>query len=304
MDIIKTIVPIAGRGTRFLPYTLTIPKEMVPLINKPAIHYLIEEIVTSAIEHIILITAKGKESIIHYLDTLVQKSEEPHTHEFSSTMHRLLRDSTCTSVYQPEPLGLGHAIWQARHMIGKEYFAICLPDDIIINTQPTLSQLIRIARQEKTSVIAVQEVAPESVSSYGIVAVKKQFTPNLFQISHLVEKPEQHEAPSNLAIVGRYILSHKIFNALEQTTPSAQGEIQLTDAISHMMQTNERVFAYKIPGTWLDVGTPLGLIKATLHTALNHAEYGAPLRKYIAEYHTTLAINKTKVAQHNPTTTT
>ena len=289
MDIIKTIIPAAGRGTRFLPYTLTIPKEMLPLINKPAIHYLIEEALTSAIEQIILITTKGKETIANYFDTLGYRDEDHPHYDLFAAMQRLLRDGTLSYIHQPEPLGLGHAIWQARHSIGKEYFSICLPDDIIISQQPTLAQLIRIARQEKTSVIAVQEVPAESVSSYGIVAIKKQFTPNLFQVSHLVEKPEQHEAPSQLAIVGRYVLSHKLFAALEQTTPSAQGEIQITDAISNMMHANERVFAYKIPGTWLDLGTPLGWLKANIYAALNHPDYANPVRKFINEQQISLA---------------
>jgi UTP--glucose-1-phosphate uridylyltransferase len=285
MDIMKTIIPAAGRGTRFLPYTLTIPKEMIPLLNKPAIHHLIEETLASAVEHLIIVTARGKEAIANYLNTLCYRDGEsnPH-HDLLNGMQRLVREGTLTYVHQPEPLGLGHAIWQARHLMGKEYFAVCLPDDIIMSSQPTLAQLIRIARQEKTSVIAVQEVPAEAVSAYGIVGIKKQFTPNLFQVSHLVEKPEPHEAPSNLAIVGRYVLSHKLFAALEHTTPSTNGEIQLTDAISHMMQANERVFAYKIPGTWLDLGTPLGLIKATIYAALNHPEYAPAIRKCITEH--------------------
>lgn len=298
MDIIKTIIPVAGRGTRFLPYTLTTPKEMLPLINKPAIHYLAEEALTSAIEQIILITAKGKESIAQYFDTMGQRDEENPHYEIFAHMQRLLRDGALTYIHQPEPLGLGHAIWQARHCIGKEYFSVCLPDDIIMSSQPTLAQLIRIARQEKTSVIAVQEVPAENVSSYGIVGIKKQFTPNLFQVSHLVEKPEPHEAPSQLAIVGRYVLSHKLFAALEQTTPSAQGEIQLTDAISNMMHANERVFAYKIPGMWLDLGNPLGWIKANIYAALHHPEYAGAVRKFINEQQTLLTPPRTTHAMN------
>jgi UTP--glucose-1-phosphate uridylyltransferase len=221
--------------------------------------------------------------------------------ELLSSINHVIRSAHFSYVRQPEPLGLGHAIWTARHMIGKEYFSVFLPDDIVVSKSPALDQLIRVARQEKGSVIAIQEVPMECVSSYGIIEVKKQITPNLFQVGNLVEKPDRKDAPSNLAIIGRYVLSHKIFPSLEEVSDyTINGEIQLTDAIAHMLRHNEKVFAYKIRGTRYDIGTPIGWIKAVIGYSLQDPRYASHVKKFLAELETTesFLFNASKTIEH------
>jgi UTP--glucose-1-phosphate uridylyltransferase len=287
MEIAKVIIPAAGLGTRFLPYTKTIPKEMLPLIHKPALQLIIEECASSGITQLVLVTSRGKSVITDHFDydnrlhEIIQ--ERQHRNLALTELEQLIRTVYISTVRQPEPLGLGHAIWLSRHSIGKEYFGICLPDDIIMGPEPALAQLIRIAHQEKSSVIAVQEVPSNTVSSYGIVAVKKQLSSQLFELSGLVEKPHPHDAPSRLAIVGRYILSSKIFYALEEISSYAHEELQLTDAISRMLAYGERVLAYKLPGTRHDIGTPVGWLKAVMSMAWGDPLYGPPLHMLVGE---------------------
>lgn len=226
MDIIKTVIPAAGLGTRFLPFTKAVPKEMLPLLNKPAIQYNVEEALNSDIKNILMIVSKNKQAIANHFDSDLELEmilKERGELDLLTTLKKINRDAFFSYIRQTEPLGLGHAIWLARHSISKEYFGVQLPDEIIISKTPALAQLIKIARQEKATVVGVQEVPLEMTSSYGIVAVKKQITPNLFQVSHLVEKPEQKDAPSNLALIGRYVLSHKIFPALESIETDIKG---------------------------------------------------------------------------------
>ncbi|HEV2601241.1 MAG TPA: UTP--glucose-1-phosphate uridylyltransferase [Candidatus Babeliales bacterium] len=290
MDIIKAIIPAAGLGTRFLPLTKAIPKEMVPLLNKPAIQYSIEEGINSDISQFLIITDKNKQAIADYFDFSPELElilKERGKEKVMAGLEKLIRLAHFTYIRQSEPLGLGHAILQARHTIGKEYFGVFLPDDIIVGSDPALAQLIRVARQEKGSVIAVQEVPDHCVSSYGIIDVKKQITPNLFQVANLVEKPNQKDAPSNLAIIGRYVLSHKVFNALDEIKVYAHDELQLTDGISQMMKNNEKVFAYKVNGMRYDVGNPLGWIKAVIGIALQHPQYGPHVQEFLADLNTT-----------------
>ena len=291
MEITKTIIPAAGLGTRFLPITKAIPKEMLPLLNKPAIHYIIEEALQSAINQCIIITSKDKESIANYLDadpTLDAILEERHKENLLAGLTKMIRSLHCTYIRQSEPLGLGHAVSLARYTIApKEYFGVMLPDDIIMGQQPGLAQLIRIAQQEKATVIAVQEVPDDCVSSYGVIAIKKQITPHLFQVSKLVEKPAKKDAPSNLAIIGRYVLSAKIFKALDEiSTYSTTNELQLTDGIAHMMHQNEKVFAYKLQGTRYDVGSPIGWIKAVIGIAVQNPQYAPHIKEFLADLNT------------------
>jgi len=284
MEISKVIVPAAGLGTRFLPLTKAIPKEMLPLGSQPALHFIAEEAIASSLNNFFIVTGKGKEAIADYFDQapyLDQLLREQKKGNLTASVTRIMRAANFTYIRQQEALGLGHAVWMARHSIGKEYCAIMLPDDIIFSKQPGIGQLIRIARQEKTSVIAVQEVPAEDISSYGVISVKKQITPNLFQVGGLVEKPQAKDAPSNLAIVGRYVLSYKIFAALDQISAYATAELQLTDAITCMLHNNERVFAYKIQGTRHDLGTPLGWLKANIHYGLQNPEIAPKLRSFM-----------------------
>lgn len=290
MNIIKAVIPAAGLGTRFLPYTKSLPKEMLPLLNKPAIQHIVEECLKSGVNNFIMITNKSKYALEEHFDYNLELElilKEKDQEKLLSGIKKIIKASRFTYVRQYEPLGLGHAVLMAKHSIGeKEYFGVLLPDDIIIHEQPGLDQLIKIAKQEKASVIAVQEVPAECVSAYGVISIKKQLTPKLFQVSSLVEKPSQKDAPSNLAIVGRYVLSSKIFNSLEEISTYAQGELQLTDAINHMAQNGEKVFAYKVQGTRYDIGTPVGWIKAIIGTALQNPSYSGQIREFLSELDT------------------
>lgn len=304
MDITKAIIPAAGMGTRFLPYTATIPKEMLALLNKPAIQYIVEEGLGSNIKNFLMITSRHKQAIADYFDVAPELSQflkEKNKLDLIQSIEKIIKAAEFTYIRQTEPLGLGHAVWMARHSIGKEYFGIMLPDDIIINKTPALAQLMQIALQEKASVIAIQEVPNECVSSYGVISVKKQISGSLFQIANLVEKPQQKDAPSNLAVIGRYVLSHKIFPALDEVGRYATGELQLTDGISQMIKNNEKVFAYKVQGTRYDVGTPLGWIKAIIGLALQDPTYAPHIRDFISELNSTdvRLLNKTKNIFHH-----
>ncbi len=288
-DVTKVIIPAAGQGTRFLPYTKSIPKEMLPLLDKPAIQYIIEEGMQSSIKQFMIITNREKTSLENYFDAhpaLEAFLKEQHKESLIDCIEKILKTAEFSYIRQQEALGLGHAIWLARHYIQKEYFGIMLPDDIILGKQPALGQLMRIARQEKASVIAVQEVPMECVSSYGVIDIKKQITPHLFQIGNVIEKPSQKNAPSNLAVIGRYVLSHKLFASLEQVRTYAIGELQLTDGIAHLIQNNEKVLAYKVQGVRYDIGTPVGWVKAVISMALQNPHYQGPIKRYIAELET------------------
>lgn len=260
MNVTQTIIPAAGLGTRFYPYTHTVAKELLPLLNRPALSYILEEAYKSDIDEACIITSKKKGALAAHLTTPLHISY----------------------VEQAEPLGLGHAVWLARSYINNNLFSVMLPDDIITSpTIPALAQLAHCAHQEQTTVIAIQEVPYESVSSYGIVSIKKQLTSSLFELDTVVEKPAPHNAPSRLAIIGRYVLTRDIFPALESITPGARGELQLTDALAHLCAQGKRVLAYKVSGTRYDIGTPIGWLKATFDFAAAHPEYGSELYEHI-----------------------
>lgn len=285
MSVTKAIIPAAGVGTRFLPATKAIPKEMIPLVDKPSIQYVAEEGIKSGIKSFVIVTGKGKEPIVDHfsLDSeFMSMLESRNKKDFLGNLTKLSQLACFLSVRQDEPLGLGHAVWTARHVIGKEYVAVMLPDDIIMSSDPGLGQLIKIATQERCSVVAVQEVPKSQVSRYGVIDVKKQFSPNLFQVRDLIEKPPPEKAPSALAIVGRYVLSPNIFDALEQTSAGAVGEIQLTDAIQRLVLSGEKVFAYKIKGERYDVGTPLGLLRASVVLALRNPKYSQAMLEFLS----------------------
>lgn len=302
MEILKALIPAAGLGTRFLPFTKTVPKEMIPLLNKPAIHYIVDEIVGSHISQCIMITAKNKNALTDYFDSdseLEHMLKERGKNDFIAQLERIRRSCTFSFVRQSEPRGLGHAIWTARHLVGKEYFSILLPDDLIINKISATQQLIKTASQERASVLAVQEVPLEDTDKYGIIGIKKQISPTLFQVSHLVEKPNAKDAPSRLAIVGRYILSHKIFQALEEIQEDANQELQLTDGISQMLHMNEKVFAVKVQGVRHDIGTPEGWIKANIGCALQDPRFSSAIQEFIQnkEYVDTLVHSPIKLSE-------
>lgn len=270
MKITKAVVPAAGFGTRFLPWTKSNPKEMLPLLNKPAIHVIAEEIRDSHLNECIIINADYKQALVHYfkqsaeLETfLAEKNKSSLVHELNTLIQQL----TFSYVYQDEAKGLGHAISLVEQAINNEYFGILLPDDIMISNPPGLSQLVAIAQKYNASVIAVQEVPKEAVSAYGVVAIGNQLDPLTFEVTGLIEKPKAELAPSNLAISGRYVLSPQIFAALKGIKPSIGGEIQLTDGMLAMLKGGERILAYKIQGTRHDIGNPIGWLKANMHLA-------------------------------------
>lgn len=282
--IAKAIIPAGGLGTRFLPATKTTPKEMLPLLEKPAIQYIVEEGVKSQIKTFVVITGKNKSVIEDHFDPypeLENHLRSKKKEDLLDGVNKLINAANFLYIRQKEPLGLGHAIWSAKHIIGKEHIAVFLPDDIIISPVPCMAQLIQIAFQEKCNVVAVQEVPIETVGSYGVIGIRKQFSPNLFQVKELVEKPKPADAPSNLAIIGRYVLSPNIFQSLDEMRLGVNGEIQLTDAIQNLLLSGEKVFAYKIQGTRYDIGTPMGLLKANLDMALRHQKYSQEILEYL-----------------------
>ncbi len=302
--VTKAIIPAGGLGTRFLPATKTTPKEMLPLLEKPAIQYIVEEGVKSGIKNYIVVTGKNKSVIEDHFDTypeLEKFLEAKKKTELIESLAKIINVTNFIYVRQKEPLGLGHAIWSARHVIGKEYIAVFLPDDIIVHPVPAISQLIQVAQQEKCSVVAVQEVPLNHISNYGVIGIRKQFSPNLFQVKELVEKPTPADAPSNLAIIGRYVLSPGIFDALDEQRIGANGEIQLTDAIQTLLLSGEKVFAYKIQGVRYDIGNPMGLLKANIDLALRHPRYADELMEYLQEIDREMIIMQGKANLLNKT---
>lgn len=304
IPITKVIVPAAGRGTRFLPYTKAIPKEMLPLINKPAIQYVIEEALASDLAHFFFITGKNKDAIANHIDSsyeLESHLSENNLEEKLACVNTIHRKGNFTYIRQSDPQGLGHAILQAQHCIGKEQIAIALPDHICTSPQPALQQLLRAARQEKANIIAVQEVPSDCVSDHGVISIKKQISPNLFQVSSIVNKPKAKDAPSRLAVMGRFVLSHKIFSSLDYLNTYASDQVLLNDGLTHMIQKHERVFAVKLPGTCYNLSTPLGWLTANVNLAMQNPVYAQALKKVINEQEDTnnpLFFSPAKTIEH------
>lgn len=284
MKVRKAIIPAAGLGTRFLPATKAMPKEMLPIVDKPTIQYIVEEAIESGIEDIIIVTGKGKRAIEDHFDhsfELEQNLLEKGKLELLSEVQKSTKLVDIHYIRQKEPKGLGHAIWCARKFIGNEPFAVLLGDDIVKAKKPCLQQLMEQYERINASIIGVQHVLNEEVSRYGIID-GKQIGERLYNITKLVEKPKQEEAPSNLAILGRYILSPKIFEILNNQVPGAGGEIQLTDAISGLNHFEE-VFAYDFEGVRYDVGEKMGFIKTTIEFALEREDLKYSLLEYLAK---------------------
>ena len=269
----KAVFPVAGLGTRFLPATKTVPKEMLPIIDKPLIQYAVDEAVEAGCDTLIFVTNRYKHAVADYFDKayeLEQKLERAGKMEQLELVRNVLPSHVrAVFVTQAEALGLGHAVLCAKPIVGDEPFAVLLPDDLIWNRGPgALTQMADAAQASGASQIAVQDVPREQTGSYGIVATNT-FNGREGRISAIVEKPKPDVAPSNLAVVGRYILSPRIFELLESTTPGAGGEIQLTDAIAGLLAEHP-VHAYRFRGTRFDCGTHIGLVEATIRYALDH----------------------------------
>lgn len=267
----KAIIPAAGLGTRFLPATKAMPKEMLPIVDKPTIQYIIEEAVASGIEDIIIVTGRGKRAIEDHFDNAFELEQNLEEKEKFELLEKVKESTNLVDIHyirQKEPKGLGHAVWSARKFIGDEPFAVLLGDDIVVNEsgQPCLKQLIDQYDQTHAAVIGVQTVSENETHRYGIVDPLKQ-DGRRYQVNNFVEKPKQGTAPSNLAIMGRYVLTPEVFMFLEEQQIGAGGEIQLTDAIQKLNGI-QRVFAYDFEGKRHDVGEKLGFIQTTIDFAL------------------------------------
>ena len=269
----KAIIPAAGLGTRFLPATKSQPKEMLPIVDKPTLQYIIEEAIESGIEEILIVTGRSKKSIEDHFDRSVELELELEQ-KGKTEMLKMVQDiSNMVNIHyirQKEPKGLGHAIYCAKSFIGNEPFAVLLGDDIVDAKVPCLKQLINAYDEYKTTVLGVQEVAKEDTDKYGILDVK-HIEDRVYKVKDMVEKPSVEEAPSNIAILGRYIITPEIFNILENQEPGKGGEIQLTDALQ-TLATKEAIYAYNFEGRRYDVGDKLGFLEATVDFALKRPE--------------------------------
>lgn len=282
--ITKAIIPAAGMGTRFLPATKAMPKEMLPIVDKPTIQYIVEEAVASGIEDIIIVTGKGKRAIEDHFDyapELEQNLLEKGKVELLNKVQYSSKLANIHYIRQKEPKGLGHAVWCARKFIGDEPFAVLLGDDIVQSETPCLKQLIKQFEETNNSIIGVQTVPKEETNRYGIIDPAVQ-DGRLYQVENFVEKPALGTAPSNLAIMGRYILTPEIFSMLDQQEAGAGGEIQLTDAI-HQLNQIQQVFAYDFEGKRYDVGEKLGFVKTTIEFALQNEEIKDDLVKFLEQ---------------------
>ena len=281
----KAVIPAAGLGTRFLPITKNSPKEMLPLVDKPAIQYVVEEAVASGIDDILIITGRGKRAIEDHFDkafelewVLKHKNDSKALEEIETISH--LAD--IHYIRQKEPLGLGHAILCAKKHIGDEAFAVLLGDDLVFSDVPCTKQLIEQYEKQRASIIAVEHVPPDRIESYGVVNFSDTETGDeyLYRVNEMVEKPNKEEAPSDLGILGRYILTPKIFDCIDKIKPGVGNEIQLTDALS-MLSKNERVYAYEFYGKRYDLGNKMEWLKTTFDVALSREEFRGELFTYI-----------------------
>jgi UTP--glucose-1-phosphate uridylyltransferase len=281
--VTKAVFPVAGLGTRFLPATKASPKEMLPIVDKPLIQYAVEEAVAAGITDLIFVTGRGKRAIEDHFDKAYELEAELQAHgknKLLKEVRGLLPDGvTCAYIRQAEALGLGHAVLCASHMIGDEPFAVILADDLIDAHVPVMKQMMQVHAKSGGSVIAVQNVAREDTASYGIVSAEK-VSAGISKITGMVEKPKPDEAPSTLGVVGRYILSPRIFHFLENQRPGAGREIQLTDAIARLLR-DENVMAYEFQGRRYDCGSKLGYLQATVNYALKHPELADEFREFI-----------------------
>lgn len=284
MNIRKAIIPAAGLGTRFLPATKAQPKEMLPIVDKPTLQYIIEEAVESGINEILIITGRNKKAIEDHFDKSVELELELEAKKNYELLDEVRRISNMVNIHyirQKEPRGLGHAIYCARSFIGNEPFAVLLGDDIVHSDIPCLKQLINCYSEHKQTVIGVQKVNEQSVHKYGIV--KGYFInedQDVLRIEELIEKPKIEDAPSNIAIMGRYIITPKIFDILQITKPGTNGEIQLTDALNELAK-QEAMFAYEFTGKRYDVGDKLGYLQATVEYALRNEELHDQFMTYL-----------------------
>ncbi|MDE2305234.1 MAG: UTP--glucose-1-phosphate uridylyltransferase GalU [Gammaproteobacteria bacterium] len=289
---VKTVVfPVAGRGTRFLPATKASPKEMLPIVDKPLIQYAVDEALSAGADTLVFITGSSKRAIEDHFDTnteLESVLQAQGKQELLDTLRGILPSwATCVYIRQPAPLGLGHAVLCARPVVGEAPFMVHLADDLIDAEVPCLKQMVEVHRAHGGSVLGVQNVPPQDTDKYGIVSLAQGASGRVGRMSHIVEKPKPREAPSNLAVVGRYLLSGSIFADLAQIGTGAGGEIQLTDGIARLMR-REAVYAFEFEGKRYDCGSKLGYLQATVEYGLRHSSLGADFAAYLKEFVATL----------------
>ena len=278
----KAVFPAAGLGTRFLPATKASPKEMLPLVDKPLIQYVVEEAVASGIESILIITGRDKGAIENHFDIsfeLEQMLTERGKHEMFDEVRAISDIARVSYTRQKQALGLGHAIYQAKDFVGNEPFAALLADDIVDSEKPALQQMVEVFEKYNAPVIATMQVAGKDISRFGVIDAD-EVEPNVYRIKDMVEKPPYADAPSDLAIIGRYIFTPDIFDAIDQTTPGSGGEIQITDAMRILLKTRP-FYAVKLEGTRHDAGDKLGFLIATVELALKREDLGQEFRNYL-----------------------
>lgn len=295
----KAVFPVAGMGTRFLPATKANPKEMLPVVDKPLIQYAAEEAVAAGIETLIFVTGRNKRSIEDHFDTayeLERELEAKNKVQMLEVLRNILpKHVNCVFIRQSQALGLGHAVLCARPVVNDEPFAVILADDLInFSEKPCLSQMVDLFNFQHCSILGTQKVPMETVSSYGVVD-GVEVKPGLMEVSGIVEKPSPDKAPSNVAVVGRYILTPRIFDLLETTPRGAGNEIQLTDAIAELLK-EQRVLSYNFKGRRFDCGNKLGYLKAQVEFALVHDEVGDEFREYLNELHLNNVISLKKTS--------
>jgi UTP--glucose-1-phosphate uridylyltransferase len=282
MKIKKAVLPVAGLGTRFLPATKTVPKELLPIVDIPAIQYVVQEAVESGITEVIFVTGRGKDSIEDHFDPapeLEQVLEERGQTEMIETLQQIAEMIEVVSIRQKRPLGLGHAVLCTRDLVGDEPFAVLLADDLIDARIPCVRQLIDVFDEKKESVIALMKVPREEVHRYGVIK-GRGLADRLYEVEQMVEKPPLHEAPSQMAIIGRYVLRPEIFTLLEKVTPGKGGEIQLTDGLLELVR-QRKVYGYEFAGERYDVGDKFGFVRATVAYALKRPELREQVKKYL-----------------------
>ena len=282
----KAVFPAAGLGTRFLPATKAQPKEMLVLVDKPVIQYRVEEAVQSGVDNIVIVTGRGKNAIEDHFDVAVELEsylEQRGKTALLEEIRKITRLINVSYVRQGEPLGLGHAVLVTQNLVGNEPFAVILGDDVIDANPPALKQMIDVFARVDGPVLAVERVPHEDISSYGVVKVDESagnLGRGVHRIADLVEKPRREDAPSNLAIIGRYILTPDIFDSLRATTSDRTGEIQLTNGLRHLLRSRP-IYAYEIDGVRHDTGNKLGFLKALVYFALKRPDLAEPFRKYL-----------------------
>ena len=286
MKVRKAVIPAAGLGTRFLPATKSQPKEMLPIVDKPTIQYIVEEAAAAGVEDIIVVTGRNKRSIEDHFDRSIELEMELERTGKDAILQIVKAIPEIANIHfirQKQPLGLGHAVLTASHFIGDEPFAVLLGDDVVVSRKPAMQQMVEIFNEYKTSILGVQEVSEEVVHKYGIVNCR-HVDGGVYKVKDLVEKPAPEVAPSRIAILGRYILTPAIFSYLETQEPGAGGEIQLTDGLKRLAQ-NEAMYAYIFKGHRYDVGTKMGFLQANIEFALRSPEVADELKNYLATLH-------------------